>query len=208
MNALLLFCGLVVIIIIVGLFFILGHTHNEPKQSAKRIEGLNFIPSQMYMGSDGLGGLAVNERTHQICLFKSTSSPPRLFPIADLIGSFLIKNGELVGEGKRSYPKEIVTFGKELHRQKESLIKNLDISSTNSNQRIDLLVAVHDPEEPILAVNFLDMETKKGGILFEKAMSTATHWHYVLDGLILEADRVAQLQSGTAQDLKMVKTTS
>jgi len=147
----------------------------------------------MYMGSDGLGGLAVNERTHQICLFTSPSTSPRLLPITDLLGSYMIKNGEILGEGKRNHPKEIVTFLHELHRQKESLINSLHTESSNgSNQRIDVLVVVHDQEDPFLVVNFLDMETKEGGILFEKAMSTATHWHYVLDGLILQADQLAQ----------------
>ena len=160
----------------------------------------------MFMGSDGLGGLAVNERTGQLCLFTSPSSSPRLFPIADLVGSYLIKNGKILGEGKRSFPKKIVTYEKELHSQKESLIHSLHIgSSSEGNQRIDLLGAVHDEDEPLLVVNFLDIETKEGGILFEKSLSTATHWHLVLDGLILEADRVARLQSEATTGKKMAK---
>ncbi len=39
---------------------------------------------------------------------------------------------------------------------------------SGSNQCIDLIVAVHDEEEPLHVVNFLDMETKVGGILYEK----------------------------------------
>ncbi len=179
-----------------GLFFILGHTPQKQNTSTEKIEGTDFIPTQMYMGDNGLGGLAVNERTHQICLFKSHSSPPELFPIADLIGSYLIKNGEIVSEGKRSFPNQVVTFSQDLHRQKESLIKNLHMDSLQGgNQRIDLLVMVYEPDEPILAINFLDMDTQEGGILFEKSLSTAKHWHDVLDGLILQADQLAQAQS-------------
>ena len=208
MEVIFLFLALVVTITIVGLLFILGQSHKTPRTSAKKIEGTDFIPSQMYMGNDGLGGLAVNERTNQICLFQSPTSSPRLFPIADLIGSFLVKNGEILGEGKRGYPKEVVTYGKELHRQKEALINSLQMDSANGGtQRIDLLVIVHDQDDPILAINFLDMETKEGGILFEKALSTAKHWHYVLDGLILEADRSVQLQSETHQEKELVETT-
>ena len=208
MDAIFLFLGLVVTITVVGLLFILGQSHKNPRTSAKKIEGTDFIPSQMYMGNDGLGGLAVNERTHQICLFTSPTSSPRLLPIADLIGSYLVKNGELLGEGQRSFPKEIVTYFNELRRQKEALITSLHIASPpGGNQRIDLLVVVHDPDDPFLVVNFLDMETKEGGILFEKAMSTVTHWHYVLDGLILEADRSARLQSEMTQEKEMAEAT-
>ncbi len=207
MDPLFLFLVLVVIIIIGGIFFILSHNPQEQNTSTKAIEGTDFFPSQMFMGNDDLGGLAINERTRQLCLFSSPSSSPRVFPIADLVGSYLIKNGEMLGEGKRSYPKQIVTYGKELHHKKESLIHSLHIgSSSEGNQRIDLLVAVHDEDEPLLVVNFLDLETKEGGILFEKSLSTATHWHLVLDGFILEADRVARLQSEATAEKEMAGT--
>jgi len=207
MDAIFIFLALVATIIIGGILFILSRTPGGQNTSTKTIEGTNFIPSQMFMGSDGLSGLAINERTNQICLLTSPSTSPRLLPITDLIGSYLIKNGELLGEGKRSFPKEIVTFSNEHNRRKEALITSLHMASTQrADQRIDLLLVVHDQDEPIHIVNFLDMETKEGGILFEKAMSNATHWHYVLDGLILQADRLARLQSKTAQEKEMVET--
>ena len=206
MDAIIFLVGLAVTIIIGGIFFILGHTPKEQHTSDKKIRGIDFTPSQMFMGSDGLGGLAVNERTQQICLLKSPSSSPRLFPITDLIGSYLIKNGEILGEGKRRHPKDIVTFSNELHRKKNVLITSLHMgSSQGSNQRIDLLLVVHDQDDPIHIVNFLDMEIKEGGILFEKAMSTATHWHDVLDGLILQADQLARLQSEMPQEKEMAE---
>ena len=64
---------------------------------------------------------------------------------------------------------------------------------------------VHDQDEPIHVVNFLDMETKEGGILFEKAISTAKHWQYVMEGLILQADQLASVQSETTQEQEMAE---
>ena len=195
-------------ITILGLFVILGHAPKEQQPSTKKIEGTDFIPSQMYMGTDGLGGLAVNERTQQICLFSSPTSSPQLFPIADLIGSFLVKNGEILGEGVRRCPEQVVTFRNERDSQKESLIKSHHIGCSNEGiQRIDLFVLVYDLDEPLFMVNFLDMETKEGGILFEKSLSTAKHWHYVLDGLILEADKNARSQAETPQENEMAGAT-
>ena len=204
MDAIFLLGVLVIAIAIGGLVLILGHNPQRQQTSEEKIEETDFIPSQMFMGTDGQNGLAVNERTQLICLLTSPATSPRLLPSSDLLGSYLMKNGELLGEGKRSYPKEIVTFTNELQRQKESLVAGLHMASTNgSTQRIDLLVVVHDQEEPIHIVNFLDMETKEGGILYEKALSAATHWHHVLDGLILEADKLARLQSDMSQAKEM-----
>ncbi len=192
-----------------GLLVILSH--HQPGQTAQRkaIEGTNFIPSQMFMGSDGLGGLAVNERTHQMCLLTAPSAPPRLLPITEFVSSSLVKNGELIGEGNRRHPKELVAFSKEIQRKKDALIKSSHMESANGSvQQIDLVLTVHDPQDPFHVVNFLDMETKEGGILYEKALSTATHWHNVLDGFILEADRHAQISSESAQEQDMAEATT
>lgn len=206
MNAIILFGGLVVALIVGGIIFAFSLNPRRQNTSAKKIEGTDFIPSQMFMGKDNLGGLAVNEHTHQICLITSPSAPPRLLPITDLIGSYLINNGEVLGEGKRSEPEEILTFLNEIQSTTEDLIKSLHIQSSHGpSQRIDLLVVVHDQDEPIHVVNFLDMETKEGGILFEKAISTAKHWQYVIEGLILQADQLASVQSETTPEKEMAE---
>jgi hypothetical protein len=197
---------LIVALIVGGIVFALSLTTRGQNTSAKKIEGTDFIPSQMFMGKDNLGGLAVNEHTHQICLFTEPSAPPRLLPITDLIGSYLIKNGEVLGEGKRSSPEEILTFSNEIQGPTEDLIKSLHIeSSQGPTQRVDLVVLVHDQDNPIHTVNFLDMETKEGGILFEKAISAAKHWQYVLEGLILQADQLAGFQSEITQVQEMAE---
>jgi hypothetical protein len=206
MDVIIFLGGLVVALIVGGIIFAFSFTPRGQNTSAEKIEGTDFIPSQMFMGKDNLGGLAVNEHTHQICLFESKSAPPRLLRITDLIGSYLIKNGEVLGEGKRSYPEEILTFLNEIQGPTEDLIKSLHIeSSQEPNQRIDLFVVVHDQDNPIHVVNFLDMETKEGGILFEKAISTAKHWQYVLEGLILQADQLAQSQLEATPEKEMAE---
>ncbi|MEX2490739.1 MAG: hypothetical protein WD425_03145 [Nitrospirales bacterium] len=192
MDAIFVFLGLVVAITIGSLFLILCQTPRQQRTSAKEIEGTGFIPSQMYMGSDGLSGLAVNEHTQQICLLGNPSHAPRILPINRLLETFLIHNGELIGEGKRSHPQEAVIFLQDNERTKQSQIAQLhSFGSPKGNQRIDLVVTVLDEIHPYHVVNFLDMETKVGGIILEKALTTSKHWHYVLDGLILQADQKA-----------------
>ena len=208
MDAVFLFVGIVVAITIGGLFLILGQTPSKKDASSEKIEGTDFVPSQMYMGSDGLGGLAVNERTHQICLIASPTSPARVLQLDDLVASYLIKNGELLGEGTRNQTQEISTFLQELQHQKETLISSLYPGgwSSEGNQRIDLIVVVRDEEDPMQVVNFLDMETKEGSTAYEKSLNTATHWHYVLDGLILQADQLSQLDSEATPQNEMAES--
>lgn len=208
MDAVFLFVGFVVALTIGGLFLILGQTPSKKDTSCEKIEGTDFIPSQMYMGIDGLGGLAINERTHQICLIASPTSPARVLQLDDLVASYLIKNGEVMGEAKRNQPQEIVTLLQELQRKKEMLISSLHAGgwSSEGNQRIDLIVVVRDEEDPMQVVNFLDMETKEGSIAYEKSLNTATHWHYVLDGLILQVDGRSQLESEATPENEMAES--
>jgi hypothetical protein len=177
---------------------------NPPTKNKKeetQIQGTNFIPSQMFMGNDGLGGIAVNDQTLKICLLHSPAVPPRLLHISSLVGSFLVKNGEVLKETLRTGPKSLISFQKVMHSNVERLIKSWQTSpSQKSNQRIDLIVWIHDENEPLHVVNFLNMETKEGGILYEKSLGTATHWHNVLDGLILQADQLSSLQGESDQD--------
>ena len=185
------FIGLVAIIMILS-------NSNSPEQSSlpqEKIEGTDFIPSQMYMGSDGRSGIAVNEQRQQLCLLNTPSSRPRRISCSELVGSVVVKNGEVLEQGLRSAPEEIVLFHQERQRKLQDYLRQLHQDPTGrSNQQIDLIVIVHDAEDPFHTVNLLDMDTKVGGILFEKAMSTARHWHSLLDGLLLEADQFDQAQ--------------
>lgn len=174
-------------------------TKNKKEES--RIQGTSFIPSQMFMSTDGHGGIAVNDQTLKICLLHSPTVPPRLIHISNLVGSFLVKNGEVLNETLRTAPKSLISFLELMHPNAERLIKSWQNSpSQKDNQRIDLMVWIHDEDEPFHVVNFLNMETKEGGILFEKSIDTATHWHKVLNGLIIQADQLACLQMESDQD--------
>ncbi|MFZ1747971.1 MAG: hypothetical protein WAU17_18815 [Nitrospirales bacterium] len=174
-------------------------TKNKKEES--RIQGTSFIPSQMFMGTDGVGGIAVNDQTLKICLLHSPAVPPRLIHISSLVGSFLVKNGEVLKETLRTVPKSLISFQELMHPNAERLIQSWqNPPSQKDNQRIDLMVWIHDEDEPFHVVNFLNMETKEGGILFEKSLDTATHWHKVLNGLILQADQLARFQGESNQD--------
>lgn len=171
------------------------------KKEENQIQGTNFIPSQMFLGNDGLGGIAVNDRTLKICLLHTPAAPPRILPISSLVGSFLVKNGEVLKETLRTGPKSLISFQNVMHSNVERLIKSWQTSSSQKdNQRIDIIVWIFNEDEPLHVVNFLNMETKEGGILYEKSLGTATYWQNVIEGLILQADQIAGLQTEPDQD--------
>ena len=186
--------GFILTFLFGAIFFIMSSSPSgQQKETLKKIDGTDFIPTQMLMGNDGLGGIAVNEHSKRVCLLKTPSSSPRLISVSALLGSHLIHNGEILGERVRSFPKDVQTFIKQIQPKIQREIPGLHAhSSSRSNQQIDLLILVHDETDPIHAVNILDMETKEGGIIFDQAINTAKHWHNLLEGLILEWDQQAR----------------
>jgi len=200
MDVTLIFFVFLVCIVLGAIVLTLSMSPSGKHEQEKPIQGTNFLPSQMFMSNDGLGGIAVNDQTLRICLLNNPAIPPRLLPITGMVGTFLVKNGEILGEGLRTHPKSLLSFQKVMHSNVERLIKSWQTTSSNKgNQRIDLIVLIQDEQDPLHVVNFLDMETKEGGILYEKALGTAKHWQYVLDGLILQADQHALLQTDPDQ---------
>ena len=202
MDFVLMFMVLVVYLALGAIMLTLSlSSETKNKKGETRVQGTNFIPSQMFMSTDGHGGIAVNEQIFKICLFHTPTAPPRLLPISSLVGSFLVKNGEVLKETLRTFPKSLMSFQELMHPNAERLIKSWKNSpSQKDNQRIDLMVWIHDEDEPFHVVNFLNMETKEGGILFEKSLDTATHWHKVLSGMILQADQLVRFQRESNQD--------
>lgn len=201
MDFTLMFFVCLVIIIFGAIVLTLSLSPSGKKEQEHAIKGTNFTPSQMFMGNNGLGGIAVNDQTLRLCLLKNPAIPPQLFPISGLVGSFLIKNGEILKKSLRTGPTALISFQTVMHSNVERLISNWQTTLfPHYNQRIDLIVFIHDESDPFHVVNFLDMETKEGGILYEKALGTATHWHSVLNGLILQADQQARLQTEPDQD--------
>lgn len=195
MDPIIAFLSVLVILVIGAIILVLSLPSLPVQEPQKKIPGLDFIPTQMYRESNGMGGLAVNEETYQVCILKNAVTPPLLLPLGDLVGAVLLKNGEMVRERFRTRPKTMKHFVKTLQGRLQPFIaSNAGSDSQGSNQRIDLMVAIQDEENPLHLINFLDMETKEGGILFEKALSTGKHWFYVLDNLLLKADHMEHLQ--------------
>ncbi len=194
MDAPMLFLIFWFVFIMFVMVFVFNLSGKSPQKPVSKVPGLDFIPTQMVRASDGRSGLAINEHTCHLCLIKY-DVPPQLLSVRSLLGIFLIKNGELIGQGLRTQPPAMQSLLKGIQpRIQAEMDAWREADSDHGNQRIDLIVAIHDEEEPLHNLNFLNMETKEGGILFEKAMNTAKYWHYLLGGFILKADHLEHLQ--------------
>ncbi len=195
MDPLILLAAAVILALVIAIPFILTLPQTASKTSLPPLADADFIPTQMYREPTGMGGIAVNEQTQQICLLQHAGTPPRLLPLTDLLGTVLLKNGERVHETFRTSPADVLSHVSGLRKTISPYIaSHIGSDSTHSNQRIDLLIAIGDEDDPLHHVNFLDMDTKEGGIFFEKAFSTGNYWFEIIHSLILKADHRGHIQ--------------
>ncbi len=151
----------------------------------------NFTPTQMYMDNTGGSGIALNDSTKTICVIQSSTLPPRFIHFTDLIAVFMLKNGVIIHKTLRTLPQEYATIAQESQSKLPVTPESSSNPSPNDQtQKIDLCLAMQDQENPNHLVNFLDMDTKEDGILFNKAMVSAKHWYQLLSDLIQQANGV------------------
>ena len=187
---------IVLIILMVGvLILFLGATPQKKKDTPSTSDSQEFIPSQVYLDSGGGNGIAINEATKRLCLMKSADAAPRYFLSKDLLASVVSKNGAFLLKKFRTVPTEMVALATQLEPQLNAMVANeaSGPSQPNQTQKIDLWLLVNDEKEPIYLVNFLDMDAKEGGVIYDKAMNNAKHWHHLLSGFIDLADSQAHL---------------
>lgn len=163
------------------------------KAMEKELEALpNFSPTQKIMGDDGDTGLAVDEERKRICLIKNDVSGIELKTISyrDVLSSEIFVDGETVTRTARGSQIGGTLLGGLALGGVGAVIGGLSGKTRSSEmvKRIDLRILINDTARPLHDINFLNVENKKGGILYESAMKKARHWHGLMAVLIRHAD--------------------
>ena len=186
--------ALLLIVVIVGVLLLqLGAPFTKTMSESSSVGSQDFIPSQMYLDNGGSGGIAINEGTKKLCLMKSAEAPPRYLFFTELLASGVLKNGVFLDQTTRTNPTDIIEVIRELEGSLKATLSTEahDPSQRNRTQKIDLCLVINDKEDPIQLINFLDMDAKEGGVIYDKALNNVKHWHHLLSELINQADNQA-----------------
>ena len=180
--------ALILIVLLFGVLLLhLGAPSRKNTSDSSNVGTQDFLPSQMYLDNGGSGGIAINEGTKKVCLMKSAEAPPRYLSSTELLASGILKNGVFLGQTTRTNPKEIIDDVQ--GKLKEILATEAsEPSPNNQSQKIDLCLVINDTDDPIHLINFLDMDAKEGGVIYDKALNNVKHWHHLLSEIINQAD--------------------
>lgn len=194
---------MVLIILFAGVYLLIerssarGSVSERPRSMPPSLS-MDFIPTQVYVDSASGNGVAVNEATKQVGFLKPGTKLLQTVACTDLIASFLVKNGNVIGRAIRSYPPTLAQC-----TQVEGLAGGSSSSTSDGHfpvQKIELVTVINDAEQPVHRVPFLDMDVKEGGVLYEQAMRNAKHWHLLIGNLIRQADCHSQAMNSSEED--------
>lgn len=176
-----------------------------------RIE--EFSATQKVMGSDGNTGLAIDEKRKKVCLIdhRQQTVSLRVVTYKDFLSSELFENGATITKTVRSSQLGGALIGGLALGGVGAIIGGLSGKTRTSGKvtKVDLRLTVNDTKNPLHDVNFLNLETKKDGFLYQQAMQRARHWHGLIEVLIKRADTddkatvtdsVSQLQTSSIAD--------
>ena len=162
---------------------------NIPPSIEERLNKINnFSSTQQIIQTFHEHGIAVDEQRKKICLI---SDAIRVFTYKDILSSELFEDGETITKTVRSSQLGGMLIGGLALGGVGAIIGGLSGKTKSSNKikRIDLRLIVNDTKNPIHDVNFLDIETKKGGFVYNQAIKKARHWHGLMNVLIKQADQ-------------------
>ncbi|HLP97781.1 MAG TPA: SHOCT domain-containing protein [Sideroxyarcus sp.] len=152
----------------------------------------DFSVTQKVIGNDGATGLAIDEQRKKVCLIdhRQQNVSCRIVAYQDLLSSEIFEDGSTVTKTVRSSQLGGALIGGLALGGVGAIIGGLSGNTKTSGKvkRIDLRITVNDTQAPLHDVNFMNLETKSDGIIYQSAMKTARHWHGLVEVLIKRAD--------------------
>jgi len=191
------------VILVLGVLFIFfvpreAFLNNEKREKFVGCPA-HFNPTQFYVDKDGGEGIGFSEGQKSICLVKPDTSNTKVLPIKDLLLSEVLENGTVVAKSSRSDDK-----GKELlakihtvnakassEQDPEQATSSENGNSSGNTNSIELRILVND-DDPVHVVSFLNMESKKGGLIYNVAATQAKIWQDIMSSLIKKAGQECQ----------------
>ncbi|MFA4935503.1 MAG: SHOCT domain-containing protein [Candidatus Methanoperedens sp.] len=196
---------LILAIVVGGIIIAIGKlvvTSQKKKDIKGKLDQLSdFYASQLIVGEDGESGIAIDEQRKKVCLIKHNAGNTDLAVISykDLLASEIYEDGTSVTKTSRVSQAGSALVGGLLFGGVGAVVGGLTGKKSTSDKikRIDLRLTVNRTQAPIHDVNFMNVEGKRGGLIYNNAIQKVRHWHGLIEVLIRRADEDDRKEENT-----------
>ncbi|MCM1567810.1 MAG: hypothetical protein NC238_18025 [Dehalobacter sp.] len=185
---------LIVGIIIAGVAWSIIYTNKKKKQMEDELSNIDFNATQKVMSENGATGIAIDENTKKICLIKNMPTvSTRIINYNDIISSEILEDSKTITKSQRGSQIGGAVVGGLLLGGVGAVIGGLSgkKQAETKVKKIDLQIIINDIANPMHNIIFLNIETKKDGIIYRSAIEKASHWQALLTAVIKQAEMSA-----------------
>ncbi len=180
------FLILIIIIAIIGFV----NSINNIKKPRIVFDSLQDFKADNYFLSTSFGlSIGFDNQRKKICILDKMNKPV-IFDYSKVLQCELIIDGESVLISSTSGTIGRALLGGILGGGIGAIIGGTTGSKTKKENisSIDLKIIVNDISNPVYRINFLNIKTKKGSIIYKLAYSNAEKWHGIMSGLIRQGN--------------------
>lgn len=199
---------LFIIIVAVLMVALMGGDSSNNKQAPK-IVGCppDFNPALAYVEKYGETGIAYDETQKLLCILHQETNQSRIVSPTNILAAAILEDGVVLAKSVRTDEQGKALLTSLLTEEIKVQFQDAPDASTTAqaetikptSQTIEMKILINDPDNPVQIINFLNMEAKKGGIIYNEASGHAKNWQDLLGFLIrLAGKTTAQTPTQTA----------
>lgn len=196
--------GLLFFFIVIGLLLVTLHSTPSVDKVNKEYTFVcppGFSPTLMYKEKYGETGIAYDDRQKAIYIVAPETQPSQTFWYQSILATAAFEDDCLIAKSVRTDETGKQLLARILSEEIKTRFQDKAESAEGENRgpsrgtssSIELRILVNNPEFPVYHINFLNMEAKKGGVIYNDAMRYIQNWQDLLSYLIRLARKPAPL---------------
>ena len=187
-----------IVVVAVLMVAFMGGDSGKKKQGPKVIGcPPGFNPSLAYMEKYGETGIAYDEGQKLLCVLHQGKNQSQVVSPASILAAAILEDGILLGKSARTDEQGKALLSTMLTEEIKTMFQGVtEASGTTTDggikptsQTLELKILINDPDNPVQVINFLSMEAKKGGLIYNEASAHAKNWQELVSFLIRQAGR-------------------
>jgi uncharacterized membrane protein len=204
------FAAIIIAAIAIAVINIMNNNKHK-KETKLVIDSLvDFNADKEYLSTSSGVSLGFDQKRRKIC-FIDKQHKVSTFDYKQILQCEVILDGESILRSSTSGTIGRTVLGGILGGGIGAIIGGTTGSRTQKEKikSIDLKFIINDTNNPVYKVNFLNIETKKGSIIYNASFTEVEKWHGIISGLIRQGNEESNTlqidKSSVADELKKLK---